>query len=400
LDDGKLATTTLILCNRCGASHGADRIERCLACGASLTEGKRLDNIYKIDNVETAPWLRITANDEDRQRRGFDIQTVFQWTQDQGQLDVRRLELANLDGRLLFVDYGNRAKLSRINKGLRRRTESTGDGFKINPLTGSWVPDSNDDDAGETGDIGTAASQRIVPIVEDYKNAMLVRPAWDFNLSQMATLQHALVRGIEITSELEEGELLGEPLPSRDQRNGILLYEATEGGAGVLNRLVSDAGRISEIALEALKLMHYDFDQETGTLTERPDACVAGCYRCLLSYFNQTDHELIDRRDAQVKTFLCEIVAAKAAPVAQTHAARDDSWQGALAAWGLPPASSRAIAGETHDLYWPAFSLLASRGPASKPLRDACLNLGIDLVELPLDPPASPPADLAAYFKR
>jgi Lhr-like helicase len=400
-DDGKLATTTLILCDRCGASHGDDRIERCHACGASLAEGTRLDNIYKIDNVETAPSLRITANDEDRQRRGFDIQTVFQWTQDQGQLDVRHLELANVDGRLLFVDYGNRAKLSRINKGLRRRAEKSINGFNIDPSSGRWVPDANNDDEGDNGDIGTVASQRIVPIVEDYKNAMLVRPAWDFNLSQMATLQHALVRGIEITSELEEGELLGEPLPSRDQRNGVLFYEATEGGAGVLNRLVSDAGRISEIALEALKLMHYDFDAVTGALTERPDACIAGCYRCLLSYFNQTDHELIDRRDDQVKTFLCEIVAAKAASATATttDAIDDNGWQGVLAAWGLPPASSRAIAGETHDLYWPAFYLLASRGPASKPLRDACLDLGIDLVELPLDPPASPPAELVAYFK-
>ena len=27
-------------------------------------------------------------------------------------------------------------------------------------------------------------------------------------------------------------------------------------------------------------------------------ACVAACYRCLMSYYNQPDHELIDRRDA------------------------------------------------------------------------------------------------------
>lgn len=399
-DDGKLTTTTLTLCDRCGAAHGADRIELCLACGASLTEGTRLDNIYKIDNVETAPSVRITANDEDRQRRGFDIQTVFQWTHDQGQLDVRRLELVNADGRLLFVDYGNRAKLSRINKGLRRRTEKSINGFNIDPSTGRWMPEADDDDVGDTGDIGTVASQRIVPIVEDYKNAMLVRPAWELNLSQIATLQHALVRGIEITYELEEGELLGEPLPSRDKRNGILLYEATEGGAGVLNRLVSDGGKISEIALEALNLMHYDFDAKTGTLTERTDACVAGCYRCLLSYFNQTDHELIDRRDDQVKTFLCEIITAKSDPFTPTQPAGDGDWQGALVAWGLPSASSRVVAGESHDLYWPDYSLLATRGAASIPLRNACLNLGIDVVEIPIDPPAAPPAELAAFFKR
>ena len=32
--------------------------------------------------------------------------------------------------------------------------------------------------------------------------------------------------------------------------------------------------------------------------------CVAGCYRCLLSYYNQTDHELIDRRDSTAREIL------------------------------------------------------------------------------------------------
>ena len=27
------------------------------------------------------------------------------------------------------------------------------------------------------------------------------------------------------------------------------------------------------------------------------EACVRGCYRCLLSYFNQPDHELIDQNE-------------------------------------------------------------------------------------------------------
>ena len=41
------------------------------------------------------------------------------------------------------------------------------------------------------------------------------------------------MRGIEVVYQLEEGEILGEPLPARDNRRAILAYEATEGGAGV-----------------------------------------------------------------------------------------------------------------------------------------------------------------------
>ena len=86
----------------------------------------------------------------------------------------------------------------------------------------------------------------------DRKNALLLQPR-DRELSQktLATVQHALLRGIETVFQLEEGEILAEPMPTRDARNGFLLYEATEGGAGVLTRLVAEAGALAEVARSA-----------------------------------------------------------------------------------------------------------------------------------------------------
>ena len=50
--------------------------------------------------------------------------------------------------------------------------------------------------------------------------------------------------------------------------------------------------------------MHYEGIEaaaaagDPGLLVTVPHAhCVKGCYRCLLSYYNQLDHELIDRTD-------------------------------------------------------------------------------------------------------
>ena len=37
------------------------------------------------------------------------------------------------------------------------------------------------------------------------------------------------------------------------------------------------------------------------------EACVRGCYRCLLSYFNQPDHELIDRTSDEAKQMLIDL---------------------------------------------------------------------------------------------
>lgn len=392
LDDGKLATTSLILCGECGAAHTDDKLERCHACGASLAGVDRLDNVYRIDNVETAPSSRITANDEDRQRRGFEIQTVFQWQFEKGVPDIRTLTLRSEAGPLLLLDYGARAKLSRVNKGLRRRKSKSINGFCIDPTSGRWVKDALNGGDDDDMDVTIPKSQRIVPIVEDHKNALLVRPLANFDERQMATLQHALLRGIQIVAELEEGELLGEPLPAREARKAILLYEATEGGAGVLNRLVSDPRRTAEIARQALDLMHYDFPPEGGELKERSDACVAGCYRCLLSYFNQPDHNLIDRRDAEVTAFLCQLAEPEVVPAGPVETS--SGWLSAIRKWGLPAPSPRKVDGTLYELYWPSFQVLAVSGRVPDGLAAACADLGVDVVELPEVPGEAAPREL------
>lgn len=105
LDNGQLSTTTLILCPECGAAHTDELQERCHACAAPLGGAERLDTVFRIDNVETAPSERITANDEDRQRRGFEIQTVFQWPIHNGSPDIRSTTLCADDTELLRLDY-------------------------------------------------------------------------------------------------------------------------------------------------------------------------------------------------------------------------------------------------------------------------------------------------------
>jgi Domain of unknown function (DUF1998) len=142
-----------------------------------------------------------------------------------------------------------------------------------------------------------------VPIVQDNKNAVLLRASGEpLSEAAMATLQHALARGLELVFQLEEGETLTEPVPDRENRRAILSFEATEGGAGVLNRLASDPQALSRMARAALELMHFcDIEPamaaaDPARLTSDPEAhCAKGCYRCLLSYYNQPDHELIDR---------------------------------------------------------------------------------------------------------
>ncbi|MEI2625260.1 MAG: DUF1998 domain-containing protein [Giesbergeria sp.] len=125
----------------------------------------------------------------------------------------------------------------------------------------------------------------------------------------MATLQAALKRGIEMTFQIEESELVAEPLPKQDDRKALLFYEAAEGGAGVLTRLATEPGAMAQVAAQALRLMHHDDAQRpldgrrparagAQDATTASSICEAGCYQCLLSYFNQPDHDHINRRNA------------------------------------------------------------------------------------------------------
>ena len=79
-----------------------------------------------------------------------------------------------------------------------------------------------------------------------------------------------------------------------DERNLLLFYESAEGGAGILRQLVHDPAALRRVARCALDLCHVDPD--TGEDVVRLAAARSACYECLLSYSNQRDHQLLDRR--------------------------------------------------------------------------------------------------------
>ena len=395
-EDGQLTTKSIILCGHCGAAHEDVLKERCHACSESLAGCDRLDNVYRIQNVDTIPSVRITANDEDRQRQGFDIQTIFKWKMENEVPDIRQLKL-NASGRpLAALDYGATATISRLNKGLRRRRNTAIKGFMIDPSNGRWLRDSNNN-ANETDvDPNSARNQRVVPLVEDHKNAVLFRPRRNLDVAQMAALQHAIIRGIGMVFELEEDELLGEPLPNRDTRNVILLYEATEGGAGVLNRLVSDPEKIREVARAALSLMHYKNFKVDQMPDVTNDACVSGCYRCLLSYYNQMDHDLIDRQDEDLVSFLTDLAFCELENISVNDNQGD--WEAAFANWKMPKPERRQINSVDCNFVWPKHQVIAWQGPVPDEIKTFAEEMGLDVVSIPSEIPSICPAELSDYF--
>ena len=408
-DGSELATKDIFICSNCGACHEGE-VERCHACNAPMAGEVPVQRTLRIDNVEAAPADRITANDEERVRQGFDIQTVFSWPRRDGQVQITEADFRCEQTSILSLQYANSAEISRINKGLKRRRNQTVFGFYIDPRSGYWAK-AEDEDLEVDVPPDVVKPVRIVPIVRDRKNALLFRfrEPEAYAPQTIATVHHALLRGIEVVYQLEEGEILGEPLPARDNRRSILTYEATEGGAGVLSRLVEDPAALGKVARQALTLMHFDKVDEAiaagdaEVLVDREgEACVRGCYRCLLSYFNQPDHELINRASDETKQLLIDLargeVVLASAPVSSGETR---GWKSAFKDAGIPDPDPAAVSFGDQEMpfAWRSHFVAASTSPLIKAAREVSEAKGWTLFELPKSTAAGVPAAMTSMLK-
>lgn len=302
-----LPTTAVRRCQDCGYFYDdAVGVDTCDAgCGAAL--GVPTTGLLRLYTVYTQRRERISSDEEERRRSGFDLQTSYRFTEHGNRSGRVTAEVSSTEGhRLAVVDYGDAATIRRANLGLSRRKDKHLHGFFLDPNTGEWLSERKAGE-GATSDeqavteVGDTRAPRVIPYVEDQRNIAVLRLSHRVDRETAVTLMYALERGIEATFQLEDSELTSELLPDPDDRGRMLFIESAEGGAGVLRRLVTERGKLCEVAAEALRIAH--FDPRTGDDQDRDlhdDAgqqtrCVQGCYDCLLSYTNQPFHTLIDR---------------------------------------------------------------------------------------------------------
>lgn len=301
--DSKLPTISARVCTSCGYGHLGDEAKPeplsdvCEHCLNPLSDEGRINTLYRIENVETVAVERISVNEEERQRQGYELQTTYRFMPGPGGLLERHDSEATVgDAVVARLAYSPAARIWRINKGWRRRKEKKQLGFYINPISGRWSKQDSPDEAPEGDETPEQIdkkepAQRIVPFVEDHRNILILTPSSVLSESAMATLQAALKRGITQTFQIEESELVVEPLPDSKSRKSILFYEAAEGGAGVLSRLAQSPEQLAVVARQALAIIHFDLsklsdsftaDDLAGAENRMPTGeriCEAGCYR-------------------------------------------------------------------------------------------------------------------------
>ena len=305
-------TTQVKQCSHCGYIHsigsGVD-YDLCQRCKEQLDPP--LTSLLRMQNVSTKRRDRISADEEERLRFGYELRTGLHFNVKDGEADVHTAHV-QIDGEdIARLTYAPTATVWRINLGWRRRRNKQQHGFVLEIERGYWS--SNDNDSGDKDDPLSEMKRRVIPYVEDSRNCLLFEPLVDISTEQMASLQAALKRAIETRFQLEENELAAEPLPDSDNRHQLLFYEAAEGGAGVLRQLLDDPGALRQVAHEALDICHFDPDgNDQGRAEGADEECEAACYDCLLSYGNQREHDILDRqcidewllklRDAEIET--------------------------------------------------------------------------------------------------
>jgi hypothetical protein len=284
----------VLVCPTCGRAYiGSGQTKRttCL-CGQDLS-GIHPREALPLPDMFARRRARITADEEERLRLGYEVTKHYM-------AGGRCSEYRVLSGdRLAFrltIEHGGRVLL--LNRGVREQ-EGEPRGFTLCTRCHRWL--IGDKAVKEHTDTPTQRGK----CPQGAKDTDLVQRLWlmqtvqsdlallDVPLPKGAnadsfytTLLHTWQRALMVAFNLDESELDGflAPGPEEGIPYRVVLYETAIGGSGVLASL-AEPGRLSTVVARARELLH-EGDPEGG--------CERACYDCLLSFYNQRDHERMD----------------------------------------------------------------------------------------------------------
>lgn len=289
------------LCHTCGYIHegNATQVDVCEHCKTPLTGGNSLylATLLEMPTVSTRRRDRITCDEEERLRYGYEVTTHFRFAPAPGGRVQQRLASVHLPDsptEVVRMIFAPSMTLWRINHKWRRSKE---DGFTLELTQGFWQ--GRKDSLNRSPMPAEESDVRNVRLfVRVTANALFVYPSLEAVSEPevfLSSLQYALARGIQAIFQVEEDELSSERIGMNDKR-GILFWEAAEGGLGVLRRLVEEPDALARVAQAALSILHFDPNSgEDLRPAASPNGCARACYDCLLSYYNQRDHHILDR---------------------------------------------------------------------------------------------------------
>lgn len=292
----ELDVAPVLICPACERAYtGPDEVKRAkCVCGADLStqhphHGMALTDMYARARA------RITADEEERLRLGYAITAHYRAG---GQAQVYQIDQGTTTAFTLIIEHNGEVLL--VNQGPREQ-EGDPQGFTLCRKCYRWLVGDNARDE----HLSTPRKKGDCPrhaIEGDLERALWLTHTIRSDLAVFAvalpddiepepfytTLLHTLLRALMVAFNLDEREVGGFLAPTAEAGRvfyRLVLYETTAGGNGVLAAL-NEAGRMQMLLDRARELLH-DHDPAGG--------CERACYECLLSFYNQRVHDLLDR---------------------------------------------------------------------------------------------------------
>lgn len=289
------------ICVACGYVHSHNDLlcDQCLQCEQPLTGDTSLwlDSLLEMPDIVAYQRHRITCDEEERLRRGYEIDHYVEFAKDKNAQLVRHpaVVLGADDQKLLHLTYAPVATIWSINHKWRIADE---EGFRLHISQGRWVKRTDRANEEQTAQI---IRDRVRLFVRNTCNVLLIKPqlkfvASDLHEAFLRSFQYAFMAGLAAHFQVETEELAAE-LIGRNEGQSIMIWEAAEGGLGVLRRLLEEEDALAQVAAAAWEIMHFEVQtgEDLHPPTDREKGCAKACYDCLLSYYNQRHHALLDR---------------------------------------------------------------------------------------------------------
>jgi hypothetical protein len=141
-----LATQRAKQCPTCGYFHpisSGDGLDRCERCNALLDAA--LTSLFRLQNVSTRRRDRISSDEEERMRQGYELRTGVRFHETQSGDPSARSARLIVDGNLVAsLTYASAATIWRINIGWRRRSNPSQLGFMLDIERGYWAKQSEE----------------------------------------------------------------------------------------------------------------------------------------------------------------------------------------------------------------------------------------------------------------
>lgn len=241
-------------------------------------------NFVEMPEARAYELQRITCQEEERTRKGFQIQTFF--TLDSGFENTTEAQVNLADQKLLHVHSLPSARLVHVNFKWRASHES---GYALHLKNGYWQTKAQEEDESRQDDI-----KKVKLYTTTTANSLYIQPVTTLGLegghAGVITLMFALKRAIENVFQVESNEI-GVAAIGQEENPNILIYEASEGSLGVLSQFVEKPEYYRAVMQEA-----YDICFKKNGV-EIPDGELQpASYEDLLSYYNQFYHREIDKR--------------------------------------------------------------------------------------------------------